>query len=425
MGAIFYQLPAYQKHSPLGVELVRNDYISALPPNGIHRSLLKGTSDGMSSTGKKKNADEEELTRGQIISLSLQNYYWMALSEWVLGFIPIHVLKRELYWEKFDFDDVREMNHTEQNTKGSKKCAIPQEMMTILMKQRIPEWVDTITNYAIKQNKHNQQMVKAKQQQKQQRKKQDKLSKEEQVLQSKVQQQQADKLNQKQKRWEQIQCRDGILLTCAIQNLRTMCYISIGTAREVLRQISTANVSASKHDSAAAANKSRSKPRVNAKGESTDGTHWMVQLLQQNSTSTNAASSLEYCNPQMEGISLVCTLLETKDFTILSRLGQIPTWSVKQGNNRAGKSDGKTDNLGLLYVALRYGLDSTFDGNERFTRSISRLLRGVREILLPAKEGDYPDRGANEKRSDEFILGVGATVCCHIQVNELHHYLPT
>eukprot|EP00956_Cyclotella_meneghiniana_P038173 scaffold149702_cov23-Cyclotella_meneghiniana.AAC.1 len=151
-------LEAYQKHSPLGVELVRNDYISALPPNGIHRSLLKGTSDGMSSTGKKKNDDEEELTRGQIISLSLQNYYWMALSEWVLSFIPIHVLKRELYWEKFDFGDVREMNHTEQNTKGSKKCAIPQEMMTILMKRRIPEWVDTITNYSSKQHKHNQQM---------------------------------------------------------------------------------------------------------------------------------------------------------------------------------------------------------------------------------------------------------------------------
>lgn len=403
----------YQKHSPLGVELVRNDYISALPPNGIHRSLLKGKSDVMISTGKhrqKKNVDEEELTRDQIISLSLQNYYWMALSEWVLGFVPIDVLKRELYWETFNFDDSRKMNPIPQKIKGGKKCAIPSEMMTILMKQRMPEWVDTIITYVIKQNRHNQQMAKTKQQQKQQRKKQDKLSKEEQVLQSKVQQQQADKMNQQQLRWEKTQSRDGILLTCAIVNLRAMCCISMGTAREVLRQLSMANVSTSKHDSAA--NKSRAKPGVNAKGGSTDCTHWMVQLLQQNSNLNNAASSLEYCNPQIECISLVCTLLETKDFTILSRLSQAPTWSVKQGNSRVGESDGKTDNFGLLYIALRYGMDSTLDGNESFTQSMSRLLRGMREILLPPNKDSYTEGGANEnQRSDEFILGAGATVC--------------
>lgn len=410
----------YRKHSPLGVELLRNDYISALPPNGIHKSLCKGAT-FTANSGKKRKSDESELTRSQIISLSLQNYYWMALSEWVLGFVPIDMLKKDLYLES---DDSNSELSSERNTKGG-KCAIPPEMMTILMKQRMPEWIDTIQNYVYQQHQHSQQLIKMKQQHKQQRKKQDKLSKEEQQMQSKVQQQQAEKLKQQQVKWEKKQLRDGVLLTSALQNLRTMCFVSMGTAREVLRRLSMAG-----DPSKSTTNGQKSRGKTGGKGGSSDGTAWMAELLQHKpiSIEKSSSSTSEYCNPQVECLNLVCTLLETKDYTILSRLCQAPSWSLKQVN-RGGK-DTKADNMGLVYVALKCGIQYLLDAytaddgkieavnaeSERFERSVGRLLRDVRDFLLPGKAGDDAGTDMTNQRTEGFILGAGATVSMQTRV---------
>jgi hypothetical protein len=385
-----------------------NDFISALPPNGIHRSLHKGTSTGQNGKKRKKDAEEVELSRDQITSLSIQNYYWMALSEWVLGFVSPDTLERDLYWESCD---ASAFDLLESNSK-SNKCTVPPEMMTILMKQCLPEWIDTINNYVYQQHQQNQQLIKTKQQQKQQRKKQGSLSKEEQQMQSKVQQQQLEKHQRHQNRWEKQRRRDGVLLTCAIQNLRTMCFVSIGTAREVLRRLSMAGSAASTKSSATVGNtKSRGKPS-DAKGVLLDGTNWMAQLLQQKPPSIETSSSSTYCNPQVECLHLVCTLLETKDYTILSRMCQAPSCTLKQGNR-----SGKADSFGLLYVALRYGMQYLLDSlkNEEetawhngqiksFALSIGRLLRDVKLMLLPPS-----DKKVNE-RNEGFILGASSTV---------------
>ena len=415
----------YQNHSPLGVELLRNEYISALPPNGIHRSLCKGSSAAHTSgSGKKrKNGEDSELTNDKLISLSLQNYYWMALSEWVLGFVPLDKLRQDLYWERDDISisHVIEINGADTERSNTTKCAIPPEIMTILMKQRMPEWIDTITDYVDKQYQHDLKLVKTKQQQKQQRKKQVNLSKEEQQMQSKIQLQQAEKLQQQQIKWEKMQRRDGVLLTCALRNLRTMCFVSMGTAREVLRRLSMASSTTSKNDPNSAGPKSRGKNAV--KGGPTDGINCMAQILQQMPSLLGSTSSSEYCNPRVECITLVCTLLETNDYNILSRMGQAPAWTLKQ-SSRSTKSDGKAGNLGMLYVALRHGLqylldtasiveesDAEHGKSEPFAQSITRLLRGVKEILLPTKGGGDAKKDAKgNQRNEGFILGAGATV---------------
>ena len=401
----------------MGVELVRNDYISALPPNGIHRTLVKGSTTDAGKRAKNDN-DKVELSEDQIISLSIQNYYWMALSEWVLGFVSMDTLKRDLYWEANESNPIDPLQNQSRDIKSS-KCAIAPEMMTILMKNRMPEWIEVINDYTYQQHLHNQQLIKTKQQQKQQRKKQGNQSKEEQQIQTKIQQQQAEKLKQQQLKWENQQRRGGVLLTCAIQNLKVMCFLSLGTAREVLRRLSITNSVASKNVSAAG-NKSKVKSSHNTKGQPFDGTNWMVQLLQQKPLSTGNTQASEYCNPQVECLNLVCTLLETKDYAILSRMGQAPPWSLKQ-SNRAGR----IDNSGLLYIGLRYGMqyllesiNHSNDGKQhsdeldRVSQSFGRLLRGVRDNLLPIKK-EVNDKRSNQ-RIEGFILGVGATVREHL-----------
>lgn len=406
-----YFIIVYQKHSPLGVELLRNEYISASPPNGIHRSLCKGASDGSSSDIKRKSIAQADFTPGQIISLSLQSYYWMALSEWVLGFVPAEIVKRDLDWETCHSSTtfVVEMS-SERNKKGA-KCAIPPEIMTILMKQRMPEWIDIIQNCVQQQYQSHQQMVKMKQLQKQQRNKQDTLSTEEQ------QQQQAEKLKLQQVDWEKRQRRNGVLMACALRNLRTMCFVSIGTAREVLRRLSmTGNSSKSTNDG------QKPKGKTGDKGSPVDGPNWMTQLLQSKPVSIENSSPSEHCNPQVESLNLLCTLLETKDYVILSRICQAPARSSKQGN--CGAKENNTDNLGLLYIALRNGIQCLLDeyalvGDEHetsrqcglFAQSLRRLLKGVKHVLLPISTKESSLRGDKARlRSEGFILGAGATV---------------
>eukprot|EP00804_Cyclotella_cryptica_P013520 CCRYP_017246-RC/>CCRYP_017246-RC protein AED:0.15 eAED:0.15 QI:74/1/1/1/1/1/6/1144/2412 len=444
-------LEAYRQHSPLGVELVRNDYISALPPGGIHRSLCKGGTstleDEASSGGKRhkkghsssSHDDKRELTRGQIISLSLQYYYWSALSEWVLGFVPCHTLKRDLYWEDSHTNTsaIPETKPPERSTK-SEKCAIPPAIMTILMKQRLPEWIEKVHLYASEQHQYIQQQMKTIQQQKQQRKKQAN-SKEEQQIQQKLQQQHSEKLKQQQTQWEKKRHRDGILLASVIRNLRVLCYASIGTAREVLRRLTMGSATSATTKNLPATGTIKAGGKVggsNVKGGSGGETSWMIQLLQEkrHSLRSTSTSSSYHHTPQVECLNLVCTLLETNDYTILSRICQAPVWSMKQGSRRGGKSDGRgANNLSstsggnycLLYTALRYGIqhliddysdmncamDSEVDNqNGLFARSLTRLLRDVREILLPNDGGEISEAVDRANQRDEgFILGVGAT----------------
>ena len=416
--SIAFFLLVYRNHSPLGVELLRNEYVSALPPNGIHRSLCKGSSVHATGSGiKRKNVEGAELTKGEIISLSLRNYYWMALSEWVLGFVPLNKVRKDFYWDQYDDDitpHVIETDGAGRELASTTKCAIPSEIMTILMKQRMPEWIDIITDYMHKKNQHELKLSKTKQQHKQQRKKQGNISKEEL-------QQQAEKLKQQQITWEKIQHRDGVLLTCALRNLKTMCFVSMGTAREVLRRLSVASSSASKNDHGTGP---KSRGTNGAKGGPTDGINWVAQILQQNPSSFGSTSSSKYCNPHVECITLVCTLLETNDYNIMSSIGQAPAWTLKQ-SGRGGKTDGRVGSCGILNLALKWGLqylldttsameESEADHNESkvFARSLARLLRGVREILLPRKERYDAKKDTKRNQQNEgFILGAGATVC--------------
>ena len=415
-----------------------NDFISALPPNGIHRSLCKRSSamDYESGTKRKKysgsnNSNQGELSHDQIVSLSLQYYHWTALSEWVMGFVPIDLLKREMFWDNADCSLSALTDSTPQarNTEAE-KCAIPPEIMTILMKQRLSEWVDALNNYAYEQYQHNQQLMKTKQQQKQQRKKVGNSKEEQQVLQ-KMRQHQAEKLRQQQIQWQKRQRRDGVLLASALRDLRALCYISIGTAREVLRRLTAASGAVSKTASSDGA-KIGGKTSRSSKGGPGDGTSWMVELFHQKFPVSNESFSSSSNNPQVECLNLVCILLETKDYAIVSRMCQAPAWSLKH-SNRASKSDGKGidgfssgGNFGLLYIALRCGIqhligDSVHEsgGNdasiqyqsELFARGVIRLLKDIREILLPGNkiESSNEFKRAN-RQSGFFFLGAGSTV---------------
>ena len=438
-------LQVYLSHSPHGVELLSNDYISALPPDGgIHKSLCKdgNSSDGGEFTLKKKKQNKGDSSssktavqsRGQMISMSLQTYYWEAISEWILGFVPLHKLKKELVWEE-NGQIVEES--TTSSIPVESKCAVPPPIMTILMKGRLPEWVACINKYTFQQNRYIQQLqkektllLKKKMDQKknsvkhpQKGQKVEDEHQEEQVVDDQ-QQQHESKLEEKKHQ------REEKLVLSAMHNLIALCHLSDGTAREVLRQLSVVPSAGSSSKKLTAGKGGGKSSKI---GDGSTGISWMVQLFQLMMQSKPSSSlSLSY-QPQIECLRLVCTLLETNDDTIVSRLCTVPI--TKQGGNikRKGKSvvggssGEQQKNIGLVYIALRYGIQGLLDidkiGNDsededegrrehmdNYARYMTRLLRDVKAMLLP-----HPSKGSDNNTElggsrNGFVLGASTTV---------------
>ena len=461
-------LQVYLSHSPNGVELLSNDYISALPPDGgIHKSLCK---DGNSSDGggeftlkkkkeKKQNKGDTSSSktsvqsRGQMISMSLQTYYWEAISEWILGFVPLHKLKKELAWEENGQIVVEES--TTSSIPEESKCTVPPPIMTILMKGRLPEWVACINKYTFQQNRYMQQLQKEKTLKKKMDQKKNSVKhpqkgqkvedehQEEQVVDDQQQQQHDPKLEKKHQREEK-------LVLSAMHNLIALCHLSDGTAREVLRQLSVVPSAGSSSSKKLTAGKGGG-GKSSKIGDGSTGISWMAQLFQlMVQIKPSSSSSLSY-QPQIECLRLVCTLLETNDDTIVSRLCTVPITKQgggtikRKGKSVVGGSSGEQQkNIGLVYIALRYGIQGLLDidkigGNDgedededrrehmdNYARYMTRLLRNVKEILLP-----HPSKGSDNNAEldgsrNGFVLGAGATVSvlfCVSQLEIIHSIL--
>jgi hypothetical protein len=396
-------LEAYRKSSPYGVELLNNEFISTLPSEGkgVHANLCKRvTADfgGGESSGKRKQKRGDfntsscnTPTQGQILSMAIQCIYWNSLSEWILGFVPMHALKNELRWMADDevlFGDSsstwpRQTDVFESTSE--KKCTVPPSVMTILMKSRLPEWVNAVHNYSHQLRMHAQQRQKEKQQLKQQM---NKKKQQEQPAEHEIQEKHDNpqvKENEKQQLQDEEQLqREAKLFLSALNNLIALCHLSNGTAREVLRRLVMTTPTTAETTSKRNADK-ENKPV--AGGDAT-ATPWMVQVFQK------PHCSKSIYRPQMECLRLVCTLIETEDYLIISRLMEHPS-SGKQGGGRSkgwSRGGGSDKNDSLARIALRFGMQRLLElvndrandrGNMMYASYIARLLLGVREIILP------------------------------------------
>lgn len=508
-------LECYLQSSPLGVELMRNEYVSVLPLSGggVYKSLLGGGGGGMmefdGKNKKKKHSGDNSTvetttmmsgtsggqSRGQIISMTLQTNYWMAISEWISGFIPKETLQREISWEMMMMTMTNETsmgNEMENVSSGinNNKCAIPPQIMTILMKQRLPEWINAIHNYARMQHQYHLQQQREKQNQKklQQKNQQKQGGKKGQHQQQKNQQQEQQQPTQveqhqqtlkKQILFQKWQQRQEKLLMSALRNLIYLCYLSNGTAREVVRRLAMNNGSVGGSGAGAGAGGTTGgkggkfgseKGGSGAGGSgSGDGQSWMVQVFQplhsknQKQQQQHLPTRISSHNMQTECLQLACTLLETRDFVILSRIAEVPTWLIKRGG---GGKDGKGGggggggqavntssgggNFGIIYIVLRYGIQRLMEleennggpnkdeeedrediDNEKgcfieqkeqndllYARYMTRLLRGVRNVLLPSATGKKDDgaegstgsKNNNVGPREGFVIGATATV---------------
>jgi len=454
-------MEVYRRYSPMGVELNKNEFICALPPGGVHKLLCKddsgvgddggvvtdddGGNDESSGGGggkrrKKKRgtttttttkSNEGQQSRGKIISITLQTKYWTAVNEWILSFVPIDKLRSQLHWKQIDYSSTNN---------NSKKCALPPQIMTVLIKERLPEWIDAIHKYIARQQYYTQVQQKERKEQRQRQKKQllklkqQKMSKEEKVMEEKRQQEIEVKNERVQRRLMKQQSREQALLLSALHCLTSLCHLSNGTAREVLRRLSNGSSGGKSTtvkdiipSSAAAGHSGGGGGKFAGKGSPSgnvdSGTEWMVQLFQQGNKSLSSTS----IKPLVECVRLVCTLLETQDFIALSRLTEVPSpgWATKRGG---GKKD--VGNFGIGQIALRYGIQRLLDlvrqsqtGNDDgddersvdddiYAECIARLLRGVNGIILPSSETKNQNvKGDSSKKDNKggFVLGMGAT----------------
>jgi len=457
-------MEVYRRYSPLGVELNKNEFISALPPGGVHKLLCKdddsggdgggvvtdndGGNDESSGVGggkrrKKKRgtttttttkSNEGQQSRGKIISITLQTKYWTAVNEWILSFVPIDKLRSQLHWKQIDY-----YSSSSSTNNNSKKCALPPQIMTVLIKERLPEWIDAIHKYTARQQYYTQVQQKERKEQRQRQKKQlqlkqQKLSKEEKAMEEKRLQEIEVKNERVQRRLMKQQSREQALLLSALYCLTSLCHLSNGTAREVLRRLSNGSsggISTTVKDaipSSAAVGHSgggggKFAGKGSPSGNADSGTEWMVQLFQQGNKSSSSTS----IKPLVECVRLVCTLLETQDFIVLSRLTEVPSpgWATKRGG---GKKD--VGNFGIAQIALRYGIQRLLDivrqsqtGNDDgddersvdddiYAECIARLLRGVNFVILPSSETKNQNvKGGSSKKDNKggFVLGMGAT----------------
>lgn len=442
-------MEVYRKNSPLGVELNKNEFISALPPGGVHKLLCKdddtggtggvltGDEEGASnnSGGKRRkkkrgttnsNNNNGKQSRGKILSTTLQTKYWMAVNEWILSFVPIDKLRLQLHWTDID-------NSSSSSKNSSNKCALPPQIMTILIKDRLPEWITALHNYTASQQYYNQMQQKERKEQKQRQRqlqqRQQKLSKEEREREEKRLQEIQAKNDRVQQRLRKEQSREQALLLAALHCLTSLCHLSNGTAREVLRRLSNGRGNVSGTTGKVKDVVSAATARKDGSGGNADGgTEWMVQLFQRGNQSSSTLSTT--IKPLVQCVQLVCTLLETQDFIVLSRLTEVPSpggWATKRG----GKKD--LGNFGMGHIALRYGVRNLLDivqqkrqgdhddvgdddtDDDSYAKCIARLLRGVNGIILPSSssegENQKVNSGSSSKKDNKggFVLGMGPT----------------
>ena len=454
-------MEVYRRYSPLGVELNQNEFISALPPAGVHKVLCghDGTNNDNDDDGtknedgsnnskgrrRKNNKKKKGITingqqpqsRGKIISITLQTKYWTAVNEWILSFVPLTKLQQDLHWNTIDYS-----SSTTILLNKSIKCAVPPQIMTILIKQRMVEWITSIHNYTSKQQHYIQVLQQQTREHKQRikqfhhLKQQSKLlSPNEKIIMEEQKQQRLTEIQQKvervQHRLRKEQSREEALVVSAIRCLNSLCYLSNGTAREVLRRLV---ISGSNGSSGGGSGRKEGVPQKFGKGGSSStsgggdggGTDWMIQLFQQLGNKSSSSS----IQPLVECVKLVCTLLETQDYIVLTRLTEVstPGWTSKRSSGGGGKKD--TGNSGMGRIVLRYGIRHLLDiargsnGNDvhgkdgevnadkdNYAECIARLLRGVNGITLPSSKSknESVNGGKKDNSNAGFVLGMSAT----------------
>jgi len=417
-------LKVYYNHSTNGVELLSNNYLSNLN-GGIYKELCKDGDVGFtinSGGGGKKKKGSGEIkgqSKGKIISIKLQTIYWNAVCEWILGYVDVNLLKREMYWEEQDdgvgggsgvivrlektasAEDIGKSSGSAAERKQI-KCTVPPSVMTILMKERLPEWIEAIHKYITQQMKYKQNIQKeSKKQKKIQQQQQQKSGgatqkKDEQTPQ--LQDEEQTNINLQNTKQQQ---REEALLLSSINNIIVLCHLSNGTAREILRKLTIVPSSSSKSTST----NTKGGGKFNNKNVKSEGGDWLVQLLQQHSSTTKSKTSYQI---QIQCIRLVCILFETQDYMILSKLCEAP--SALGSSRGVSKGRGKSNNTnqgnekkkGLAHIALRYGIQALLEGEKSSTDSdkeeengiklyaqyMVRLLRNIRTILLSNDNGD-------------------------------------
>eukprot|EP00985_Skeletonema_marinoi_P025056 scaffold17989_cov85-Skeletonema_marinoi.AAC.4 len=326
-------MEVYRRYSPLGMELNKNEFISALPSGGVHKLLCKDDDDsggdgggvltddndgndessgvgggkrrkkkrGTTTTTTTTKSNEGPQSRGKIISITLQTKYWTAVNEWILSFVPIDKLRSQLHWKQIDY-----YSSSSSTNNNSKKCALPPQIMTVLIKERLPEWIDAIHKYTAGQQYYTQVQQKERKEQRQRQKKQlqlkqQKMSKEEKAMEEKRLQEIEVKNERVQRRLMKQQSREQALLLSALYCLTSLCHLSNGTAREVLRRLSNGSsggISTTVKDaipsSAAVGHSGGGGGKFAGKGSPSgtadSGTEWMVQLFQQGNKSLSSTS---------------------------------------------------------------------------------------------------------------------------------------
>ena len=226
------------------------------------------------------------------------------------------------------------------------------------------------------------------------------------------------------------------------------------------------------HDAAAAAAGTKGKNKImsthgrNIKNNNDGTMSWMVQLFQQtHNPTTKTIASISY-RPQIQCLKLVNVLMETKDYTILSRLCEVPPspYNYKkqqqQQQQKGGSNNSKgtatvsenykkeqKKNVGLTYIALRYGIQNLLVQIEKgtdkkksatdvvmtavhdegikdrqkgakeekeinlYAQYVIRLLRNVIDILLPPSSNSSNVGGSEVGGGgDGFVIGHDVTV---------------
>ena len=403
--------------------------------------------------GRKKTEDGGGWqTRGQIISMALRCTYWQGLCEWILGFVPVGALKRELRWEDHGrgHDVVVVAADTEiRNDRTKAKCTIPPPVMTVLMKKYLPEWIEAVNQYAQRMQQHSQRQQEGPQKGKQnkikeKRQQQHRIENTNTTTAEEHEEQKDREFDKRSAATRRRHRREERLALAALRNLRALCHLSVGTAREVLRKVTGGTDG---HDSSKRASGAGNKDAEGEKfsGQKTaaiagtsregDAASWMTCLLRQE----HGSSTPSHGEVQTECLRFVCTLLEVNDFIVLSRLTGAPGRSPRQGqaggggggrHRRGHAAAGADRNVGLAYVALRYGIGSLLEvqaeaNNDRvasgsdsqqrqyiaYAHCVTRLLRNARDILLPGPSPGNAQCGKSASGDKAgFVLGITTTV---------------
>ena len=242
-------------------------------------------------------------------------------------------------------------------------CPIPPPVMTTLMKRMLPDWVDAVRDHVHRRatiereegqkerqrrQKEGQQLLRSRQQQQRQQRpggleEEEKERKRNPVVQGAKEEEEGGSGNVVEVEKRRRRARDNreeLLLLSALRNLEALCHLSDGTAREVLRRLTvgTARAGGGKDDEDAGpkgggggkgkSGVGRKRGGVVAGGGAGggqrrmgDGTSWMSHLFR----SPRPSSSSSSYRPRIECLRLVCTLLETNDGAVLSRLAEAPS----------------------------------------------------------------------------------------------------